>query len=61
MEAPNKKAYKRKIKLKFAKKLILSALENDHWEQHEIGNLLSLLILQLHLHGSDDLYDFLKM
>lgn len=46
-------------KKKFASKLIHGAFENN-WEQHEIANLLQLILQQLDL-SDEEAFSFLEM
>ena len=55
----DKRRRARRTKEKFAKKLILNALRN--WEKHEVGNLMSLLLDQLHLDDEDDVFKFIEL
>lgn len=55
----DKRRRARHTKQKFAKKLILNALRN--WEKHDVGNLMSLLLDQLHLDDEDDVFKFIEL
>lgn len=51
----------RRIKEKFAKKIILRALQRENWDLQDVGNLVSLLLDQLHLDDASDVFKFVAL